>query len=178
MKLQTNFAFPFDRFIPALTFFLLSVAFLGLLGAVVLTGDALRLYRENPELKITMEALRKNPIETVKLALPSAQEERDLKRRLSALNKLQAGSRSPLFHLARLEGLLPADACLLNFQDDLDTNEIQLVVETMSLEDISRFMAALEKDKTFSKVTLTKQSQSQGTKGNWIQFSLEMAGAS
>ncbi|HXL73969.1 MAG TPA: PilN domain-containing protein, partial [bacterium] len=135
-------------------------------------------YRENPGLKTTMEDFRKNPIETVKLTLPSAQEEKDLKRRLSALNALQAGSQSPLFHLARLEGLLPADARFLNFQDDLESNEIQLVVEAMSLEDISRFMAALEKDRTFSKVTLTKQSESQGTKGNWIQFSLEMAGAS
>jgi Tfp pilus assembly protein PilN len=177
MRLQTNFSFPLDRLVPFLTVFFGGAAVLALIGALALVGSALGLRKENPDLKMTLEDLRKIPLAAVDPStLPSAQQEKNLKRHLADLNALQAGRRSPLFHLARLEELLPAEARLLSFQDDVDTGEIQLTVEALSLEDLSRFMAVLEKDGVFTKVTLTKQSQSQGMKGNWIQFSLDMVG--
>ena len=179
MKIRTNFSFPFGQWIPGLAALGWLTAAAGFFLALVLAAGGFAFLRGNPGLKNDLEQLRKNPVvEDHSSSLPSADELENLRRRLKGLNALQAGQGPAVTTLlSGLEGLLPTGARLLSFQQDQDSGEVQLVVEASSLEELSRFLAALENDASFSKVTLTKQSQSQGEKGNWIQFSVDLVEA-
>jgi Tfp pilus assembly protein PilN len=176
MRLRTNFSFPFEKLIPLLTGLGWLGAGAGLFLALIMAAGAFQFHRENPGLKDDLEQLQKNPVaQSNGGPQPSADELENLRRRLKGLNSLQAGGGPSVTSLlAGLEAILPPGARLLSFQQDQVSGEVQLVVEAPGLEDLSRFLAALESDSSFSKVTLTKQSQSQGEKGNWIQFSVDL----
>jgi Tfp pilus assembly protein PilN len=177
MKLQTNFSFPFDQLALALALLGWGTAVLGLLWAVAMGWGVLQFMRETPQLKDTLEQIQENHVTPPQPAsMPSPQELDDLKKHLKGLNALEVGGgRQVSSLLAGLENLLPGGARLLSFQQDQRSGEVQLVVEALSLEDLSQFLAALERDSFFSKVTLTKQSRSQGKSGNWIQFSVDLS---
>lgn len=179
MKVTTNFCFPFDRLILVFVGMGWGLAVLGFLLVVTLVFSASRFTKENPILKSRLEELRHNPVvETKPAFMPSAGDMADLSGRLHILNGMGAGSGKPLSALlARLEKLLPSGARLLNFHGDQSTGEVQLTVEAVSLEDLSKLLTALENDGTFSKVNLTKQSRSLNDKGAWVQFSVDMIGS-
>ncbi|HTC19427.1 MAG TPA: PilN domain-containing protein [bacterium] len=176
MRLRTNFSFPFEKLIPALTGLGWLGAVAGFFMAVVMAAGALQFQRENPGLKDELDQLQKNPVtESPRESQPSVDELDGVRRRLKDLNSLHAGGGASVTSLlAGLESILPPGARLLSLQQDQVSGEVQLVVEAPGLEELSRFLAALESDNSFSKVTLTKQSQSQGEKGNWIQFSVDL----
>jgi hypothetical protein len=176
MKLNTNFSFSFNSLIPTLVSMGWGISLLGVFFAVAIAGSALRFTHENPQLQTDLEKLSKAPmVVPSKTSLPSSDNLDDLRRHLKGLNSLQAGGgRSVASLLARLEDTLLPSTRLLSFQQDQQTGEIQLVVEALNLEDLSKLLAALETDTDFSKVTLTKQSQSQNGQANWIQFSVDL----
>lgn len=176
MKFKTNFTFPFGRLVPVLITAGWCLVFLALAGAAGLSVSAVADRRANPGLKSDLEDLRKSPVEKAPLtAMPSNQDLNELRRRLKELNALEAGGgRSVSAVLSRLEGLLPPGARLLSFQQDQLSGEIQLTLEAVSLEDLSKVLSALENDNAFTKVNLNKQSQSQGGKDHWVQFSVDM----
>jgi hypothetical protein len=176
MRLKTNFSFPLEKLVPLLTGLGWLAAGAGFFLAAVMAAGALQYQRENPGLKEDLEQLQKNPVaQSPQGPMPSADELESLRRRLKDLDSLHAGGGPSVTSLlAGLEAVLPPGARLLSFQQDQVSGEVQLVVEAPGLEELSRFLAALENDGSFSKVTLTKQSQSQGEKGNWIQFSVDL----
>lgn len=178
MKLETNFTYPHARLLPVLTGAGWGLAALGLVSAVFLLSAGVHYMRENPALKTRLEELKKTPLEPVKTAAPDPKDVQDLKNRLKGLNSLEAGSgRSVSSVLGHLEGFFPEGARLVSFQQDQHTGEIQLTVEADSMDDLSKLLGALEKDDAFTKVTLTKQSRTQGDKGGFIQFTIDMVGA-
>jgi len=148
----------------------------GVLLSAVLIESALGFAHENPQLQTDLEKSTKTPIIlSSNIPLPTNEELENLRRRLKGLNSLQAGGgRSVSSLLTRLEEILLPGTRLLSFQQDQQSGEIQLVVEALNLEDLSKLLAVLETDPDFSKVTLTKQSQSQNGRANWIQFSVDL----
>lgn len=175
MKLKGNFAFPFDNWVRGLIAFGWALAVLGLFSFAALALQAARFNRETPALKETLVQLQKSPPPAVTADLPSSADQEKLASRLKELNSLGAGGGRPVAStLSRLENLLPPPVRLVSLQKNQATGEIQLVGEAGSLEELSKSLAALENDGGFSKVALTKQSQTQGKGGNWIQFSVDL----
>ncbi|GEM_PF-2208720 len=177
MKLNTNFSFSFNRLIPILVVTGWGIFIIGVLLSVAIVESALRFNRENPQLQSDLEKFNKIPVSlsSKNISLPTNEELEDLRRHLKGLNSLQAGGgRSVSSLLTCLEAILLPGTRLLSFQQDQQSGEIQLVVEALNLEDLSKLLAVLETDTDFSKVTLTKQSQSQNGRTNWIQFSVDL----
>jgi hypothetical protein len=176
MKFRTNFSFPFDaqlRWIAGLAW---STAALALLTAAFLVLGALHLKSGTPALADTWAQLSKTPPPTPSVSLPAGELE-SLRRDLKELNGLDAGEGSSTTSLlARLERLMPTGVRLSSFQQDLSQGNIHLVVESARMENLSKFLEALEKDGSFSSVNLTKQTQTQAVRGgaNQTQFFLEL----
>lgn len=178
MKLRTNFAYPFDQWMPLLIGGCWTAVALSLFLGAWLLGAGAGLNQGAPRLQSQLEAFRKNPVESPRGAdSPSPSDMEGLRRRLREFNGLQAGGgETSSCVLSRLEKLLPPGARLQSFQQDQGTGEIQLVVQSEALEDLSRFLASLEGEAAFTKVTLTKQTRLSGG-GNWIEFSIDLAQA-
>jgi hypothetical protein len=176
MKLQTNFSFPFDKWLPACIGSGWVLAFLGFFLGLAMVFSSLRFTRESPALKKNLEQLLKNPVSRPSAAMmPSNTDLDELERHLKGLDALEVGGGKPVAALlSKLERLLPLDARLLSFQQEQRTGEIQLVVEASNMEDLSKLLSALEGDGGFAKVTLTKQSRSQAQNGSWVQFSIDL----
>ena len=176
VKFRTNFSYSFGGLVPALTAFGWCLAFLAAVGGVSMAVSTAQYRRENPALKQELGDLEKNPpVQAKPASMPSDQDLAALRRRLKILNALEAGEGGSVSSvLSRLEGLLPPGARLMSFQQDQRSGEIQMGVEAGNLEELSKFLADMEGDSTFTQVNLTKQSLSQGGGGHWIQFSVEL----
>src|SRR5580658_1544048 len=118
MRLRTNFSFPFEKLIPALTGLGWLGAVAGFFMAVVMAAGALQFQRENPGLKDELDQLQKNPVtESPRESQPSVDELDGLRRRLKDLNSLHAGGGASVTSLlAGLESILPPGARLLSLQ--------------------------------------------------------------
>lgn len=176
MRMRTNFSIPFDKALPLLAGLGWAAAFLGWIAAVYFVLDGLHLLREKPVLQTKLSELRQEPSPQVDLPeQPSSEDLAGLRRSLDELNGLGAGEGlSTAALLAQLEQMTPPRVRLLSFQNDRQSGSIQLVAEALNLDDLSRFLAALEKSDRFSGVNLAKQTQGPDGSGNWIQFSVDM----
>jgi len=179
MKITTNFSFPYHRLVSGFAGIGWGLILLALSFGAFLIISTSRYQKEDPGLKADLETLNHLPAVELKPSLvPSAGDLNNLKGRLNKLNAMQAGTgRSLASLLARLEKLIPPGARLLSFQGDQGTLEIQLTVEAENLDDLSKFLSALENDGSFYKVNLTKQSRNSNDKKNWVQFSVDMIGS-
>lgn len=179
MKITTNFTFPYHRLVSVLVGLGWSLVLLAVGLGAFLVVSASHFRNENPGLTKKLQEINRAPaIETKTVLMPSADNLDNLKSRLKGLNAMDVGmGRSLASVLARLEKLLPGGARLLSFQGDQSTQEIQLMVEAENLDDLSKFLSALENDSSFSKVNLTKQSRSANDKKTWVQFSVDMIGS-
>ncbi|MGH7739111.1 MAG: PilN domain-containing protein, partial [bacterium] len=150
---------------------------LGLGLWLVFNGAALR--TENPLLQKDLARFEKEPISRIMPKdMPTTKDFSNLRERLTLLNGLGAGAGDSLGQtLARLESLMPPGVRMVSFQSDRESGEIELTAEARSLDEMSGFLAALEKSEYFSKVSLSKQNQSASGEGNWVQFSLDIQGA-
>ncbi len=176
MRLETNFSHSFDRGLPWLAGLGWGTAFLGLALAVVLALNGLRILRENPTLQKKLSELQRQPLPALAQAdLPSEGELSGLRRRLGELNRLEAGrGLSTAGLLAQMERMTPPGVRLSSFQNDRENGGVQLVAEAPDLDNLSRFLAILEKSDDFSSVNLSKQTQAQDGSGRWIQFTVDL----
>jgi hypothetical protein len=177
MKLRTNFSVPFDARLPWMAGLVWGVAALALVAAGFLVLGALRFKSEIPGLADAWAHMEKEPPPVSSAPPVPAGELENIRRDLKALNALEAGGGRAAFSLlARLERLMPPGARLLSFQQDLSLGEIHLVVESAHIGDLLKFLEALEKDGSFSRVNLVKQAQTQGGQGvHRIRFFLELS---
>ncbi len=177
MRIETNFFHSFDRAgVPVLAGLGWGMALLGLALAVCLLLDGLQLKGENPSLQKRLSELRQEPLQaTTQADLPSAEDLAGLRRRLQELNRLDAGEGpSTAELLAQMERMTPPGVRLLSFQNDRESGGVQLVAEAPDLDDLSGFLATLEKSDSFSSVNLSKQTQAQDSSGRWIQFTVDL----
>lgn len=176
MRLRTNFSLPFGRtavFLAALGW---GTALSAAAAGAWMVLDAFQAKREIPSLEEKLAALRGEPQDPAgRVEAPSEGEAGKLKSRLERLNLLKAGNgRASSTLLARLEGRLPERARLASLRYERRTGGLQLTVESGGQEDLSGFLADLEKDPLFGKVRLLQQSQPGKEDGGVVKSSLEM----
>ena len=178
MRVSTNHSFPFDRFLPVLAGLGWALALLGLGTAVWLGLSGSQMRAQAPGLAKSLEEAQKAPRPPEVKSFPRTAELSGLKTRLEALNRLGAGGGpSTVALLAGLEKSTPPGVRLVSFQEDRDTQVVQVVAEALSLDKLSRFLENLERSDAFTRVNLTKQAQVADGQTNWIQFSVDLAGS-
>lgn len=107
--------------------------------------------------------------------LPTYEELATLKRRIQAISAISDGQYESLpAFLRKIELLFPDEAYLVTIHYKQDTGEAQITAEARNAKVLTEFLLSLEKEKGFSEVLLTRQSQRISYNKKLVQFDLRI----
>lgn len=109
--------------------------------------------------------------------LPDSTQISAFKEKVALINSLDKGEgMHTSLVLAKLEGLLPGSAYLINFRYQREPGEIMLTAESAKTAPLALFLHRIEKSEAFSHVLLIRQLQAGPDNNKRIQYSIKFTG--